>query len=263
MRIGLQRSDRRLSPRAVLVAVALLACSAPHAAWGAPLDVSDLTSRSIVVEVPGTSLVIPSSYGPRMVGGMPSATEGELVISAGDYESYLAEAGDSPGGVPIPGSFSDVTLVIDIATLAVTGDPITGQVDIMIGPPADLVRTLGTGLTAGFQDVQIAPGFFVTIFCAGPTVFGPCTIVPGSSYDPGTGEFTMVGDDTLDHPDITDPRFAKFFASNTFRLREAPFGVPSLAPWAIAGLVITLAVTGRASPRRFSMISSESPGLIR
>ncbi len=247
MRVGLQRSGRRLSPRAILVAIALLACSAPHAAWGAPLDVSDLTSRSIVVEVPGTSLVIPSSYGPRMVGGMPSATEGELVISAADYESYLVEVGDSPGGVPIPGSFSDVTLVIDSATLAVTGDPITGQVDIMIGPPADLVRTLGTGLTAGFQDVQIAPGFFVTIFCAGPTVFGPCTIVPGSSYDPGTGEFTMVGDDTLDHPDIMDPRFAKFFASNTFRLREAPFGVPSLAPWAIAGLVITLAVTGRGT----------------
>ncbi len=244
MRVGLL-SDLRSLRRTVFVAVALLACSAPRVTWGAPLDVSDLTSRSILVEVPGTSLVIPSSYGPRMVGGVPSATEGEFVISGVDYESYLAEVGDFPGGgVPVPGSFSNVTLVIEIATFAVTVDPITGQVDIMIGPLADLVRTLGTGLTAGFQTVQISPGFFVTIFCDGPTVFGPCTIVPGSSYDPGTGEFTMVGDDTLDHPDITDPRFAKSFASNTFRLSEDPFGVPSLGSWGILGVVIGLIAAG-------------------
>ena len=101
--------------------------------------------------------------------------------------------------------------------------------------------------TAGFQAVQISPGFFVVIFCEGPTVFGPCTIVPGSSYDQATGEFTMVGDDTLDHPDITDPRFARYFASNTFRLREAPFGVPSLRSEGILGLVAALVVSARLS----------------
>ena len=217
----------------------------PLVAWAAPLDVSDLTPRGVVVEVPGTSLTISSSYAAKMEGGMPSTSEGELVISAADYETYLVEIVDYPGGgAPVPGSFSDVTLVIDIASGSVTAGPITGMVDIMIGPFADLVRTLGTELTAGFQDVEIFPGFVVTIFCDGPTVFGPCTIVPGSSYDPGTGEFTMVGDDTLEHPDLTDPPFAKTFASNTFRLSEAPFGVPSFGPWGILALVVALACAG-------------------
>jgi hypothetical protein len=196
------------------------------------------------VEVPGTSLVISSRYAANMVGGVPSTTEGELVISAADYESYLAEVMDSPGGARVGGSFSDVTLSIEIATGSVTADPITGQVDVMVGPFADLLRTLGTDLTAGSQVVQIPPDPSITIFCDGPTVFGPCTIVPGSSYDPLTGQFTMVGDDTLDHPDITDPRFGKYFASNTFEVSEAPFGLPGLGPWGYLALATAIVCAG-------------------
>jgi hypothetical protein len=227
--------------RAALV-VALMCC-APLLARAAPVDVSDLTTRSILVEAPGEAFSIATTYGAKDDGGMPSTTEGELVIAGADYEAYLAAVGDQPGGTVVASSFSDVTIVVDLASLAVDADPITGMVDIGIGPLADLVRTLGTGRTSGFQTVQISPGFFVTIFCDGPTVFGPCTIVPGVSYDTGTGEFTMVGDDTLDHPDITDPRFGKYFASNTFRLTETtapPILVPALGGRGAIALAATL-----------------------
>ncbi len=226
--------------RALVKAVVLVACWAPLVARAEPLDVADLAARSILIEVPGTALQIPGNYGPKLVGGIPSLTEGEVEIAAGDYESYLAEVGDSPGGVPVPGSFSDVILVVDVPSLSVTADPITGQVDISVGPLADRVRTLGTARTAGSQVVQVAPGVFFTIFCDGPTEFGPCQIVPGSPFDTATGEFTMVGDDTLTHPDITDPRFAKYFASNSFRLNESPLAVPGLGSWGLAALATAL-----------------------
>ncbi len=228
----------------VLLAVFLVACWAPLSARAEPLEVSDLTVRGILVEVPGTSLQIPGSYGPKLVGGVPSQTEGEVRITGEGYESYLEEVGDSPGGVPVPGSFSDVILVVDVASLAVTADPIEGRVDIMIGPLADLVRTLGTARTAGFQVVEVAPGVSFTIFCDGPTEFGACQIIPGSPFDLATGEFTMVGDDTLSHPDITDPRFAKTFASNSFRLSEGPAPVPSVGPWGRALAAALLAALG-------------------
>lgn len=231
--------------RALVTAVVLIVCWAPLVARAEPLDVANLAERSILIEVPGAALQIPGSYGPKLVGGIPSLTEGEVEIAAADYESYLAEVGDSPGGVPVPGSFSDVILVVDVPSLSVTADPVTGQVDLMVGPLADLVRTLGTARTAGFQTVQIFPGTFITIYCDGPTVFGPCQIVPGSPFDTATGEFTMVGDDTLTHPDITDPRFGKYFASNSFRLIEVPLAVPGLGSWGIAALAAAL-LTGLA-----------------
>lgn len=218
----------------------LLVAALPVVAWGRPLDVADLAPRPVRVEVPGTDFALPASYGPNQVGGVPSTTEGRLVVSGTDYESYLAGPGTSPGGDPVAGSFSDAVLLVDLATGTVDAGPITGQVDIMIGPYADLTRTLGTDRIAGYQSVEIFPGSFVTIFCDGPTVFGPCTIVPGSPYDPSSGELTLVGDDTLDHPDITDPRFGRYFVSDALRLVEAPSQLPGLGAWGASVLAIAL-----------------------
>ncbi len=215
----------------------LVAVWAPPSASAQPLDISNLAVRPILIEAPGFAVQLSGTYGP----GGPS--QGEVQISGAEYERYLEEVGDSPGGVPVPGSFSDVVLTFELSSLSVAAAPIEGQVDIMVGPLAHLVRTLGTERTAGFQVVEIAPGISLTIFCDGPTEFGPCEIIPGESFDPATGEFKMVGDDTLSHPDITDPRFASSFASNALRVLEAPKSVPSLDAWgriALAALLVGL-----------------------
>jgi len=222
---------------------------APPLAGAEPLDISNLAPRSIRIEAPGSALQLSASYGP---GG---ASQGQVQISGEEYERYLDEVGDSPGGIPVPGSFSDVVLSFDLSSLSVTAAPIEGRVDIAVGPLADLVRTLGTDRTAGSQVVQVAPGVFFTIYCDGPTVFGPCQIVPGEPFDPATGEFKLVGDDTLTHPDITDPRFARYFASNTLRVLEAASPVPSLGPCGylvLAALLAGLAVRPAGfAPQRF------------
>ena len=141
----------RISHVAILVLANCLSLSA-HAE---PLDISDLTLRDIIVEVPGYSLEIEATYGAKRVGGVPSLTEGEVQVAGAAYENYLAVVGDNPGGIVIPGSFSDVTLTIDTASLEVTTEPITGFVDIFVGPNAGLTRSLGTATTAGFQTVPI------------------------------------------------------------------------------------------------------------
>ncbi len=224
----------------------LVAVGVPSSARAQPLDTSNLAVRPILIEAPGFAVQLSGTYGP----GGPS--QGEVQISGAEYERYLDEVGDSPGGVPVPGSFSDVVLTFDLSSLSVAAAPIEGQVDIMVGPLADLVRTLGTERTAGYQVVQIAPGVFVTIFCDGPTVFGPCEIVPGEPFDPVTGELKMVGDDTLSHPDITDPRFAKYFASNTLRVLEVPTSVPSLGLWGRVALVALLVGLSRRTVRQLA-----------
>ena len=230
----------------------------PGLAGAQPLNVADPTPRAILVEfeislAPG---VIGQTYS-AAYGATYSATgnAGTVVITGSVYESaILTHDLDYFDTMTIwtliPGSASDFTLDIDLATLEATAQPLTYQMSIVDPPPfpqiGTVTRELSSTTTAGFAVLPEFPGF--PFFC------GACTPVPGAAYDPVTGKLNAIGSDTLVAPDV--PGLIGFARAGDLRLSESPAAaVPTLSPLGLWGLVAALTCLaflrgGVARPRR-------------
>lgn len=218
------------SARSVLALAATIALL-PWASRAVPLDVSDPTLRTVLVEFEISSA--PDTVGATFSAPLPatyaaSGNTGTLSMPGATYESVV-DLLDYFGFPLIPSTSDDFELSIDLTTLAATAQPMTFQVDIDVqGVPQQtgiVTRSLGTDATAGFVFVASAPG--VPVFCTSdpPAPFPPCTLVPGSAYDPATGLLNAVGSDALVAPDVSLTAFSR---AGDLRLSEIPEPVTAL-----------------------------------
>jgi hypothetical protein len=184
---------RRRARAVLLLALALL----PSAARAlTPLDPSDPTPRSVLVELetsPNLATVGASFGPPQPATYSASGVTGTLLIPAASHQALR--------GVSSATAF---VISIDLATGAATSQPTSGGSIIGPGQAAVFVQqALGTGTLAGFMDGQLG----IPSFCTSqadveaacqinpiPEVCNQiCVVVPGAVFDPGSGKLNLVG----------------------------------------------------------------------
>ena len=237
-------------------ALALLLSSPAHAQGGAPLDVSDPTPRTVFVQIESSSnrATVGQTFGPAFPATYSaSGNTGTLTISIATHEQMRTD-----GFTPVPGTFTPLVFEIDRTTLQATSQVASGALGSGQAGFSFTQQVLGTTTTAGFMGPSVPPLFctsqaqvdqicmFVPSFC-GQT----CTIVPGSAYDPGTGEVNLVGRETQTGCDggMCQGPFDFFTERGDLRLTEGaevPV-LPGLAPLALFALLVA---GGRALRRR-------------
>lgn len=241
------------------ISVALLLASAARAQGGAPLDVSDPTPRNVFVQVETSSnrATVGQTFGPAVPATYSaSGNTGTLTISVETHEQLRAGS-----FTPVPGTFTPIVFQIDPTTLQATSQQASGE--LVSGPMGFgfIQRPLGTTTTAGFMGPSVPPLFctsqaevdmacmFIPMFC-GQT----CILVPGSAYDPGTGEVNLVGRETQQGCDgaVCQGPFDFFTERGDLRITEAAEvpALPGIAPLALFGLLAAGARARRARTRR-------------
>ena len=256
-----------LAPRRRFERVALFSALLPavaHAQGGAPLDVSDPTSRSVYVQVESSSSpgTVGQTFGPVFPATWTaSGNTGTLTISIATHEQMR-----SGGYTPIPGSFTPIVIEIDRTTLeatsqAASGQAVSGQVQFGFS-----TSPLGTTATAGYTSGGNLPPLFCTsqaqldqLCQIAPQYCGAtCNIVPGHAYEPATGEINLVGSEAQYGCDgsFCQGPFDMFTARGDLRLTEAAEipALPGLAPLALFALLVAAArrptSVGRRAARR-------------
>jgi hypothetical protein len=238
------------SLRTLASAVLALAAATAHAE---PLDLNDPTPRDVLfqVETSGNLATVGQSFGPALPATYSaSGGIGTLVIPISSHEALRAFL------PPVPGSFTPIVIQIDLATHAATSQPAGGQ---MADGPITFAFTqnaLGTGTTGGFVGPTLAPLFCISqqqvdnlcpIF---PPICGQtCTLVPGSVYDPQSGELNLIGSETQSGCDgaVCQGPFDLFTQRGDLRLSEAT-EIPLLP--APAGALLFLCLLATAVPPR-------------
>ena len=222
-----------------------------------PLDVLDPTPRSVFVEQeasvdPG---IVGASFGPPLAASYSVAgNTGTLVIPIASHEAMRAGF-----LTPIPGTFTPITIEIDLTSLEATSQSASGS--LQNGPI----------LMAFVQAVlsSVAPAGYVTggdipspVFCTSqqevddaclvvPAYCGAtCNLVAGSDYDAAAGRLNLVGSEQqqgCDGGQCFGP-FTLFSERGDLRLSEpdAP-QVPGLGAWAT--LLLASLLAANAGPR--------------
>ena len=241
-----------------LILVAALVCAHASASLAmTPLDVQDPTPRPVLVEWENSTdlSAVGVSYAPP-VGASYSASGnvGTLVIPIPSHETMRAV-----GLVPLPGTFSAVTIEIDLTTLEVTSQTANGTlttVDETYGV-AFTQNPLTSNGTAGHVAGEGIPlPLFCTsqadvdALCATNPVFcsGTCQLVAGAAYEESSGEVNMVGtEDQLQCFGGCSGPFVVFSQYGDLRFSEMTASVPSVGPIAL----LMLGGAAIASARRF------------
>jgi PEP-CTERM motif len=178
-----------------------------------PFDIANATPRPVQVwsDLNPDPAVYHGSMVPAVVGSWSSdGVTGTVRVAASVMESYIA----AEVAQPVPGSISDLTITIDLASRDVTRIQFSGKLtnteigDVTFeyamqstpGPwtlPSGLVIP---GTIGGFQDV---PGLILSPVFASDSFRpnGPgtdYTVVPTRPYDPTTGYITAVGPNNTD-----------------------------------------------------------------
>jgi hypothetical protein len=215
-----------------------------------PLDLQDPTPRSIQVELGG--VVVSAGYAIQ-------AGAGAVTISAESHEQlrphFLA---------PVPGSFTPLTLTLDLAQGIVTSSQASGAWETQPLAESFTQGPLSTETLAGYlQSTQLPPLLCtsqqqVDDFCLIQPIFcgAVCVPVPGSRFDPDTGEIALVGGEErfgCDGGACFGPYV--YFALLDPVLSELAAPVPSLGsvgrvalPLALALLAATYAARARRTP---------------
>lgn len=227
----------RTSLRIGMLPLALAAAAAAE-----PLDVNDPMPRDVLVQLESSSdpAAVGQSFGPALPATYSaSGGVGAFVIPVETHEAMRAFL------PPVPGSFTPITIQIDLATHAASSQPAGGA---MADGPITFsfsLSALSTAATAGF----VGPNFSPPLLCTSQQqiddlcpVFPPicgktCIFVSGSAYDPGTGKVNLVGGESQSGCDgaVCQGPFTLFSTAGDLRLLEAN-EVPAL-PWPAPALV--------------------------
>ena len=204
----------------------------------------------VQVESSSDLAVVGQSFGPAFPASWSvSGNTGTLTISAATHEQMRAEAADS---LPVPGTFTPIVIQIDLTSLEATSQVASGQ--LVSGPSRARLhaagarhhgdgRVRGTERAAALLHLAAAdrPALPVHSGFCGQT----CTLVPGSAYDPASGEINLVGRETQSGCDgtVCQGPFDFFTPRGDLRLTEAA-EVPALPGLAVSRCR-ALAASGR------------------
>ncbi len=168
---------------AAFAAATLLAGSAS----ALPLDLANPAPRTLLVEIEnsGDPRIVGASYYPAVTGAYSSDGSTGRIVVAGTSLETLYQGFTFP---PVPGSFSDLVVEIDLATLEVVVEPL------------NLVFRHSTGVNFGFvgnglDSTAIGGVFdlFSAVFCTTSIPESACSPIPGAPYDPATGTLNAIG----------------------------------------------------------------------
>ena len=148
-----------------LILVAALVCAHASASLAmTPLDVQDPTPRPVLVEWENSTdlSVVGVSYAPP-VGATYSASGnvGTLVIPIASHETMRAV-----GLVPLPGTFSSVTIEIDLTTLEVTSQTANGTLLLGGNPNYGYSFTQNPLTSNGTAGYVAGEGILFPTFCS-------------------------------------------------------------------------------------------------
>jgi hypothetical protein len=225
-----------------LILVAALVCAHGSASLAmTPLDVQDPTPRLVLVEWENSTdlSAVGVSYAPP-VHASYSATGnvGTLVIPIVSHETMRS----SGSLMPLPGTFSSVTIEIDLTTLEVTSQTANGT--LVFGDPTYGVAFTQNPLTSnGTAGYITGDGISLPLFCASQAEVdaqcpanpafcsATCNLVAGAAYEASTGEVNMVGtEDQLQCVGGCIGPFVVFSQYGDLRFSEMAATVPSLGP---------------------------------
>jgi hypothetical protein len=228
---------------ALSTALALpLLASAAHAQAGAPLDVSDPTPRTVLVQVETSTnfAIVGQTFGPAFPASYAvSGNIATLTITAETHEQMR----DGSFYMAVPGTFSPLVIEIDRTTLEATSEPAYGVLDVGF-PISFTQQTLGTTTLGGFVGPGVGP-----LFCTSQQAIDDacqlwgqfcgltCTLVPGDAYDPGSGRANLIGIETQTGCHGPCQTFDYFTPQGDLRLTEAVQipALPGLAPLVLVG----------------------------
>lgn len=227
-----------------LILLAALVCAHASASLAmTPLDVQDPTPRPVLVEWENSTdlSAVGVSYAPPVDASYSaSGNVGTLVIPIVSHETMRAV-----GLIPFPGTFSSVTIEIDLMTLEVTSQTANGTLtfeDPNYGY-AFTQNPLTSNGTAGYIAGEGIPlPLFCTsqadvdALCAANPAFcsGTCELVAGAAYEASSGEVNMVGtEDQLQCVGGCIGPFVVFSQYGDLRFSEMPATVPSVGPIAL------------------------------
>jgi hypothetical protein len=233
--------------RQLLLVAALVCAHASASLATVPLDLQDPSPRPVLVEWENSTdpSAVGVTYAPP-VGASYSASGnvGTLVIPIESHETIRTVV----GGEAEPGTFSSVTIEIDLTTFEVTSQTANGTVPIAVGSTYGYSFTqnpLTSNGTAGFAYVP-GPGIGLPQFCASqaevdaqcptnPAYCGvTCNVVAGAAYEASSGEVNMVGTDDQLHCAGACIPFLTFSLYGDLRFSEDPTRhLPSLGPIAL------------------------------
>ena len=186
----------------------------PASAGAVPFDIADPTPRGIDVEIEISAdlSVVGQRYRPPARGAWTSeAGIGRAVVPGANLEALYDGFFQ-----PIPGSFTNFVIEIDLATREAVVLPFSMTFFHSNGNFSFHTSSLETTATGGF--------IFSTVFCTQPsTPFGPCSFVPGAPYDPTTGTLNAIGPYSVPFdPEGGGPVPDQFSGDGDLRLSEVP-----------------------------------------
>lgn len=228
-----------------LILVAALVCAHASASLAAPpLDVQNPTPRTVLVEWENSTdlSAVGVSYAPPVDASYSaSGNVGTLVIPIASHETIRSAI-----GVPLPGTFSSVTIEIDLTTLEATSQTANGSIATGDGSHGVIFtqNPLSSSGTGGYA--TSAGGVPFAAFCTSQAdVDALCTTIPSfcsatcqlvasDAYEASSGEVNMVGSDdaTFCVPGCIGP-LVIFSQWGDLRFSEAPKPVPSVGPIAL------------------------------
>ena len=251
-----------ISWRALLLVAALVCAPASASLAMFPLDVQDPAPRTVLVEWENStdlSAVGVSYAAPVEASYSASGNVGTLVIPVESHEMIHEATGE-----PVPGTFSSVTIEIDLTTLEATSQAAGGQITTAAGPQG-VIFTQNPLSTSGIAGYATSAGTLpFPAFCASqadvdalcatiPSFCGAtCQLVPGAAYDVSSGELNLVGsqDSIFCVPGCLGP-FELFSQYGDLRFSEVVVTLPSAGPIALlifAGLAVASACRFLANP---------------
>ncbi len=241
-----------------LILVAALVCAHASASLAMPpLDVQDPTLRPVLVEWENSTdlSAVGVSYAPP-VGASYSASGnvGTLVIPIVSHETMRTGSLGYP--LPLPDTFSSVTIEIDLTTLEVTSQTANGTITL-VDETYGVAFTQNPLTSNGTAGYIAGEGIPLPIFCTSQAdvdalcalnpVFcsGTCQLVAGAAYEASSGEVNMVGtEDQLHCVGGCIGPFVVFSQDGDLRVSAMTAAVPSVGP--IALLMLGGAIIGSA-----------------
>ncbi len=162
------------------------------AAANPPLDLTDPTSREIRIEF-DTEVIDFAAIGGAFSLPAPASFDSDGTVATVVLDGALLEARITAlfeGLItPIPGSFTDFVMTLEVATGEVLSLTSTGSIDTDVGL-FDFQQSLQSDATLGFLLAPVLDVEFPFACTSGPD----CTLVAGQPLDPATGQVVAVGE---------------------------------------------------------------------
>ncbi len=188
-------------------------CIAGPALADVPVNVFNQTPRTIMVQVDEDFSdygLVGSSFGTKLAASWTSnGAVGVVTIPGAAMEALIATVFSPVEAVA--GSFTDYQVQIDLTNGNILSADVSGQVVVpVLGTQAFIQSASSTGV-AGFKLTDFFGLITYPEFC---TSGADCTIVPGATYDIGTGQLNAVG--------LISTVFQVFTPFGDLRLTELP-----------------------------------------